>query len=304
MLIPLENITSSVKSLLALCTAAAAAAKSLQSCLTPCDPIDGSPPGFPVPGILQARTLEWVAISFSNAWKWKMKVKSLSPVWLLVTPWTAAYQAPPCRGFSRPEYWSGVCAVEAEGIFRHCSLSCKEDRTLLMTPQDSSLVLLSGSSVPWVGAAREFFQKLQRGFPGASASKESACSAGDPGSISGLGRSPGEGNGNPLQYSCLENRMGRGAWRATIHGVAESDMTENAFTFISQLSTTEPGTHIHPYHTSKGILESLEIKNRLVYHIIIQLLIIVTYNNLCKQTNYTFHQTFLYSSICCCCSVT
>ena len=87
---------------------AAAAAKSLQSCLTLCDSIDGSPPGFPVPGILQARTLEWVAISFSNAWKWKVKVKLLSCVWLLATPWTAAYQAPPSMGFSRQEYWSGV----------------------------------------------------------------------------------------------------------------------------------------------------------------------------------------------------
>ena len=77
-------------------TPAAAAAKSLQSCPTLCDPIDGSPPGFPVPGILQARTLEWVAISFSNAWKWKVKVKSLSCVWLLATRWTAAYQAPLC----------------------------------------------------------------------------------------------------------------------------------------------------------------------------------------------------------------
>ena len=86
----------------------AVAAKSLQSCLTLCDPIDGSPPGSPVPGILQARTLEWVAISFSNAWKWKVKVKSLSHVQLLVTPWTAAYQAPPSMGFSRQEYWSGV----------------------------------------------------------------------------------------------------------------------------------------------------------------------------------------------------
>ena len=83
-------------------------AKSLQSCLTLCDPIDSSPPGFPIPGILQARTLEWVAISFSNAWKWKEKVKSLSPVRLLATPWTAAYQAPPSMGFSRQEYWSGV----------------------------------------------------------------------------------------------------------------------------------------------------------------------------------------------------
>ena len=85
----------------------AAAAKSLQLCPTLCNPIDGSPPGSPVPGILQARTLEWVAISF-NAWKWKVKVKSLSRVWLLATPWTAAYQALPSMGFSRQEYWSGV----------------------------------------------------------------------------------------------------------------------------------------------------------------------------------------------------
>ena len=86
----------------------AAAAKSLQSCLTPCDPIDGSPPVSPIPGILQARTLEWVAISFSNAWKGKVKVKSLSRVWLFTTPWTAAHQAPPSMEFSRQEYWSGV----------------------------------------------------------------------------------------------------------------------------------------------------------------------------------------------------
>ena len=87
---------------------AAAAAKSLQSCLTLRDPIDSSPPGSPVPGILQARTLEWVTISFSNAGKWKVKVKLLSRVRLLATPWTAAYQAPPSMGFSRQEYWSGV----------------------------------------------------------------------------------------------------------------------------------------------------------------------------------------------------
>ena len=87
---------------------AATAAKSLQSCPTLCDPRDGSPPGSPVPGILQARTLEWVAISFSSAWKWKVKVKSLSRVWLFATPWTAAHQAPPSMGFSRQEYWSGV----------------------------------------------------------------------------------------------------------------------------------------------------------------------------------------------------
>ena len=88
--------------------AAAATAKSLQSGPTLCDPVDGGPPGSPVPGILQARTLEWVAISFSNAWKWKVKVKSLSCVQLVATPWTAAHQAPLSMGFSRQEYWSGV----------------------------------------------------------------------------------------------------------------------------------------------------------------------------------------------------
>ena len=87
---------------------AAATAKSLQSCPNLCDPIDGSPSGSPIPGILQARTLERVTISFSNAWKWKVKVKLLSRVWLLATPWTAAYQAPPSMGFSRQECWSGV----------------------------------------------------------------------------------------------------------------------------------------------------------------------------------------------------
>ena len=124
---------------------AAAAAKSLQSCATLCDPIDGSPPGSPVPGILQARTLEWVAISFSNAWKWKVKVKSLSRVRPSATPWTAAHQAPPSMGFARQECWSGVP---------------------LPSPNTQQT---------------------------------------------------GGGNGNPLQYSCLDNSMERGA-----HGVAES----------------------------------------------------------------------------------
>ena len=88
--------------------AAAAAAKSLQSCPTLCDPIDSGPPVSPDPGILQARTLEWVAISFSSAGKGKVKVKSLSRVRLFTTPWSAAHQAPPSMGFSRQEYWSGV----------------------------------------------------------------------------------------------------------------------------------------------------------------------------------------------------
>ena len=94
-----------------------AAAKSLQSCPTLCDPTDGSPLGSSVPGILQARILEWFAIFFSNAWKWKVKVKLLSCIRLLATPWTAAYQAPPSMGFSRQEYWSGLPLPSPKEIF-------------------------------------------------------------------------------------------------------------------------------------------------------------------------------------------
>ena len=105
----LENSMYWSRSLEGLQSAAAAAAgKSRQSCPTLCNPIDGSPPGSPISGILQERTLEWVAISFSSAWKWKVKVKSLSRVRLFVTPWTAAPQAPPSMGFPRQAYWSGV----------------------------------------------------------------------------------------------------------------------------------------------------------------------------------------------------
>ena len=91
-----------------------ATAKSLQSCPTLCDPIDSSPPGSPIPGILQARTLEWVAIFFSNAWKWKVKVKSLSRVQLFATPWTAAYQAPPPMGIfqARVLEWDAIAFSE------------------------------------------------------------------------------------------------------------------------------------------------------------------------------------------------
>ena len=102
-----------------LTAAAAAAAKSLQSCPTLCDPIDGSPRGSPVPGILQARTLQWVAISFSNAWKGKVKVKSLSRVRLFVTAWTAAHQALPSMRFSRQEYWSGVLLPSPSNLTMH-----------------------------------------------------------------------------------------------------------------------------------------------------------------------------------------
>ena len=95
--------------------AAATAAKTLQSYPTLCDPIDGSPLGSAVPGILQARTLKWVVISFYKAWRWKVKVKSLSRVWLFTTPWTVAYQASPSMGFSRQGYWSGVPLSSTSG---------------------------------------------------------------------------------------------------------------------------------------------------------------------------------------------
>ena len=107
---------------------AATAAKSLQSCPTLYDPIDGSPPGFPVPGILQARTLEWVAISFSSAWKRKVKVKSLSCVRLLAIPWTAAYQAPPSMGFSRQKYWSGVPSCLVKDKYKTWTLILNEEK--------------------------------------------------------------------------------------------------------------------------------------------------------------------------------
>ena len=127
----------------------AAAAKSLQSCPTLCDPIDGSPQGSPVPGILQARTLEWVAISFSNAWKWKVKVKSLSCVRLLATSWTAAYQAPLSMGFSRLEYWSGlpytslskaVC-IPLIKVRYEFLLSCQSNFHLFPFPKFSTMTL-------------------------------------------------------------------------------------------------------------------------------------------------------------------
>jgi len=106
----------------------AAAAKSLQSCPTLHDSINSNPPGSPIPGILQARTLEWVAISFSNSWKWKVRMKSFSRIWLLATPWTAVYQAPPCMGFSRQENWSGLPL----GV--NISLSCSQIAQLVKNP--------------------------------------------------------------------------------------------------------------------------------------------------------------------------
>ena len=129
---------------------AAAAAKSLHSCQTLCDPIDCSPAGSTIPGIIQARTLEWVAISFSNAWKWKVKVKSLCRVRLLATPWTAAHQAPPSRGFSG----------KSTGVGCHCLLQCMKVKSesevaqscpTLSDPMDCSP---PGSSVHGIFQAR------------------------------------------------------------------------------------------------------------------------------------------------------
>ena len=127
--------------ILEISTAAAAAAKSLQSCLTLCDPIDGSLPGSPIPGILQARTLEWVAMSFSNVWKWKVKVKSLSRVRLLATPRATAHQAPPPMGFSSK---SGVPLLSPSPLLRcsnnwyswwKCWASTKRPQYLLDIPE-------------------------------------------------------------------------------------------------------------------------------------------------------------------------
>ena len=123
--VPFDHIYTPFIYLLFPASAEAAAAKSLQLCPTLCGPIDGSPRGSPVPGILQARTLEWVAISFSNTWKWKVKVKLFSHVWLFLTPWTAAHQAPLSMGFSRQEYWSGLpCLLRFPASGDHRSILC------------------------------------------------------------------------------------------------------------------------------------------------------------------------------------
>ena len=120
----------------------------LQSCPTLCDPIDGSPPGSPVPGILEARTLEWVAISLSNAGKRKVKVKSLSRVRLLATPWTAAYQAPPSMRFSRQEYWSGVSLPSPNKLSRLVITFLPRSKCLLISwLQSPSAVILEPTKI-------------------------------------------------------------------------------------------------------------------------------------------------------------
>ena len=135
------------------------------------------------PSLGFSRQEHWSGLPFPSTMheSEKWKVKSLSCVWLLATPWTAAYQAPPSTGFSRQEYWSGVPLTGSYYIFTLYSYIC---------------------------------------FPHSSVSKESACNAGDQDSVPGSGKSPGEGNGNPLRYSCLENPMDRGDWQATVHSIA------------------------------------------------------------------------------------
>ena len=180
----------------------AAAAKSLQLCPTLCDPIDVSPPGSPIPGILQARTLEWVAISFSKAWKWKVKVKSLSLVRLFVTPWTTAYQAPLSMGFSRQEYWSGL-------------------------PLPSLPYMTIGMEIQIETTVKKQCVSIGMGFPGDSEGKNATCNKRDLGSIPDWG--------NPLEEvmaihsSILAWRipMDRVAWWATIHRVTKSQTRLN-----------------------------------------------------------------------------
>ena len=128
--------------------AAAAAAKSFQSCPTLCDPIDGSPPGSADPGILQARTLEWAAISFSNAWTWKVKGKSLSRARLSATPWTAAYQASLPMGFSRQEYWSRLPLPSPEWNVTLCQIGFSYP----LTRDQTTFPKLPRGEVQWVGS--------------------------------------------------------------------------------------------------------------------------------------------------------
>ena len=183
-----------------------AAAKSLQSRLTLCDPIDGSPPGSPVPGILQARTLEWAAISFSNAWKWRVRVKSLCRVRLLETPWTSAHQAPPSMGFSRQEYWSGVPLPsphpDKSDLFTKTVLVTYSDKqqslSLLYVTRDSLVAqLVKNLPVVWEPWVRS------------------------------LGwEDPLEGNSYPLQCSGLENFMD-----CIVHGVENSQKQLSNFHF-------------------------------------------------------------------------
>ena len=220
-------------------SAAATAAKSPQSCPTLCDPKEGSPLGSSVPGILQARILERVAISFSNAWKWKVKVKLLSCAQLLATPWTGAYQAPPSMGFSRQEYWSRVplpstlCQFATSESFNSYLATAYEGayQFHLNYQWQPTPVFLPGKSYgwrslvgcrPWGREESDMTERLHFHF-----------------SLSCIG----EGHGNSLQCSCLENPRDGGAWWAASMGshrvghdwsdLAAATATTNVVTFIA-----------------------------------------------------------------------
>ena len=192
-------------------SSAAAAAKSLELCPALCDPIDGSPAGFPVPGILQARTLEWVAISFSNTWKWK-KVKLLSRVWLLASPWISS-SIPPLSSClqSLPASESSSESAFCIRWYRYWSFSISLSMRIqgwfplgwtglisLLSKGPSRVFPSTTVLKASILQCSAFFMVI----PGGSDGKESACDVGDPGLIPGSGRSPGEENGNPLQLSC------------------------------------------------------------------------------------------------------
>ena len=187
-----------------------------------CDPIDGSPPGSPVPEILQARSLEWVAISFSNAWKWNVKVKSLSRARLFVTPWTAAYQAPPSMGFSRKEYWSGLPLPSPKKKKK------KSDTCSLFPPfGDPWPSFLLASQHAFLSSIHPFLGSSilkNEDFPdGAVVKNPSAMQETQRYRFSFWVRKiPEVGNGSTIQYSCLGNPTDRGAWWATDHQVAKN----------------------------------------------------------------------------------
>ena len=162
---PLSAIRVVSSAYLRLLAAAAAAAKSLQSCLTPSNPKDCSLPGSSVHGIFQARILEWVAISFSSAWKWKVKMKSLSRPRLLATPRTAAYQAPPSMGFSRHEYWSGVPWPSPNYVPRSCKYKIWNLVCYLLAVHLGKLLECTNSvlsNIKWANYANLIFTKMKR----------------------------------------------------------------------------------------------------------------------------------------------
>ena len=235
-----------------------AAAKSLQSCPTLCDPIDGSPPGSAAPGILQARTLQWVAISFSSAWKWKVKVNLLSRVRLFETPWTAAYEAPPPMRFSRQEYWSGVYVA---GCFNECTccvlfmdlnenflekytqaencwakdnvfiwLDCAEleyspewPHTLRAHLRCLGFLCLYSPANTWLSDLR--CSNVFR-LPWWLSGEESTCQCMRPRRcVWSLGR--WRRKWQPTPGFLPENGMFRGAWRATVHGATEETWLNN-----------------------------------------------------------------------------